>query len=168
VTLEDLTGLTERDATARLSEDGLRFTVQEQHDPEVPRNVVIATEPEAGETLEVGQSVKLIVSLGPEPVTIPNLFGLDPGDAENQLRDLGLSISISNATEQVEDPNLDGKVVGQFPAAGATALPGDVITVTLGRTPPTTTTTSTTTTTTTTSTTTTSTTVPDTSTTEPP
>jgi beta-lactam-binding protein with PASTA domain/serine/threonine protein kinase len=170
VTLEDLTGLTERDATARLSEDGLRFTVQEQHDPEVPRNVVIATEPAAGETLEVGQSVKLVVSLGPEPVTIPNLFGLDPGDAENQLRDLGLSISISNATEQVDDPNLDGRVVGQFPAAGATALPGDVITVTLGRTPPTTTTTSTTTTTTTTtSTTTTSTTVPDTtSPTEPP
>ncbi|HJR93173.1 MAG TPA: Stk1 family PASTA domain-containing Ser/Thr kinase [Acidimicrobiia bacterium] len=160
VDLEDLSGLTERDAIARLQEEGLRFTVQEQHDPEVPRGVVIGTEPVAGETLEVGDSVKLIVSLGPEPVTIPNLFGLDPDAAEAQLNELGLGISISNATEQVDDPALDGRVVGQFPAANATALPGDVITVTLGRTPPTTTTTTTSTTTTTTTPPTTSTTVP--------
>ncbi|MGH8911378.1 MAG: PASTA domain-containing protein, partial [Acidimicrobiia bacterium] len=160
VDLENLEGLTERDAGARLSDVGLRYTVQDEHSEEVPRGVVIGTEPEAGTTMEVGQTVLLIVSLGPEPITIPNLFGLDPGDAEQQLSDLGLGISISNATETVDDPALDGAVVGQFPAAGATALPGDVITVTLGRTPPTTTTTSTTTTTTTPPTT--STTVPDT------
>ena len=165
VVLEDLQGLTERDASVRLSDANLRFTVDEEYSDEVPRGQVIRTDPAAGEEVEVGGTVLLVVSLGPEPVTIPDLYGLDPNDAQSALADVGLGMTISNATQQVDDPNLDGKVVGQFPAAGATAVPGDVITVTLGRTPPTTTTTSTTTTTTSTTTTTTTTTVPSTTTT---
>lgn len=169
VDLEDLEGLTERDAGQRLQAIGIRYTVDEEYSASVPAGVVIRTNPEAGATLEVGDSVVLVVSRGPEPVTIPNLFGMDPGQAETALRNIGLRISISNATETVSDPNLDGKVVGQFPAAGATALPGDAVTVTLGEAPPETTTTTTTTTSTSTTTTTTppDTTVPDDTTPEP-
>lgn len=149
VELEDLTGLTERDAGQRLQDAGLRFTVDESYDPEVPEGLVIETDPVAGTTMEVGETVLLTVSLGPQPVEIPDLSGLTPDEAENVLEELGLELSISNATETVDDRDLDGRVVGQFPAAGNTALPGDSVTVTLGRAPATTTTTEPTTTTTT-------------------
>ena len=167
VVLEDLEGLTERDASQRLSGEGLRFSVEEEFSNEVPEGVVIRSEPEAGTEVEVGDTVLLVVSRGPEPVEIPSLIGLTPEDAEAELADLGLGINISNASVTVDDPNLDGRVAQQFPSAGSTAVPGDVITVTLGRTPPTTTTTTSTTTTTTTTPPTTETTTETTSTTEP-
>ncbi len=162
VVLEDLEGLTERDASQRLSDVGLRFTVDEEHSDEVPQGLVIRTDPPEGTELEVGDTVLLVVSRGPQPVQIPNLFGLTPDEARNALANRNLGMNISNATETVTDPTLDGRVVGQFPAAGNTAVPGDVITVTLGRTPPTTTTTTTTAPETTTTT------VPDTTTTTEP
>src|SRR5690606_672549 len=60
VELEDLSGLTERDATQRLNNLGLRVTVSEEYHPEVPRGSVITTDPEPGATLEVGETVLLV------------------------------------------------------------------------------------------------------------
>jgi serine/threonine-protein kinase len=146
-----LEGETERDAVTALQRLGLLSTVQDEFSSTVDEGLVIRTDPEAGEEVRSGDTILLVVSQGPEPVEVPDLLGLTPGQAETRLEDRGLQINVSNSTQPVVDASQDGRVVDQFPDDGVEVFPGDVVTVTLGEfTPPPTTTTTTSTTTTTT------------------
>jgi len=147
VVLPDVTGMSERDATAELNGLGLRVAVNEEYDDDVADGDVIRTEPEAGQEVLSGDTILLVVSLGPEPVPVPDLSGMTEQQATNALNEVGLVIRVANTTQPVADPNQDGLVVDQVPSPGATANQGDTVTVTLGEfTPPPTTTTTTTTT----------------------
>jgi len=151
IELPDVTGESERDATAELNDLGLRVSVNEEFSDDVAEEDVIRTDPEAGTEVRSGDVILLVVSLGPEPVQVPDLSGMTEQEATNALNDVGLVIRVANTTQPVADPNQDGLVVDQVPAPGATAEQGDTVTVTLGEfTPPPTTTTTTPPTTTTT------------------
>lgn len=142
IILPDLTGETERDATTQLAELGLKWIIDEIHDDTVPSSVVISTDPVAGTEVLSGDTILLLVSLGPEPVEVPNLFGLSEGDAQVIIDDIGLVLNVSTSTQPVADPVQDGMIVDQTPAPGSLAFPNDIVTVTLGEfvPPPTTTT----------------------------
>ena len=150
IVLPDVTDMSERDATAELNDLGLRVSVNEEYSNNVAEGDVIRTDPEPGTEVLSGDTVLLVVSLGREPVTVPDLSGMTEQQATNALNSVGLVIRVANTRQPVADPNQDGLVVDQIPAPGATANQGDTVTVTLGEytPPPTTTTTSTTTTTT--------------------
>ncbi len=143
VEVPDVEGMTERDATAELTNLGLRVTVNEEFSTEVTRGDVIRQDPEAGETAFSGDVVLIVVSLGPAPVEVPDLSGLTESEAAAALADIGLNLRVSNATQPVADPGQDGVVVNQVPGEGTTVDEGDTVTVTLGEfiPPPTTTTT---------------------------
>jgi serine/threonine-protein kinase len=143
VVLPELADFTERDAVAELNELGLLFTIDEEYSDSVEDGLVIRTDPEANTELQSGDTVLLVISLGPAPVEVPNLLGLTPGQAEDILADLGLELSVASSTQPVADPGQNGLVVSQVPSVGATVFPGDIVTVTLGEfePPPTTTTT---------------------------
>ncbi len=144
VVLPDVTGMSERDATADLNDLGLRVSVNEEFNNDVPEGDVISTDPVAGEEVLSGDIILLVVSLGPEPVPVPDLSGMTEQQATNTLNDVGLVIRVANTRVPVADPNQDGLVVDQVPGPGATAEQGDTVTVTLGEyTPPPTTTTTT-------------------------
>jgi serine/threonine-protein kinase len=145
VILPDLTNFSERDAVAELNRLGLLFSFDEEFSDEVAEDDVIRTDPPANTEMQSGDTVLLVISQGPEPVEVPNLTGLTPGQAEDILEDLGLELNVSNATQPVADPGQDGRVVSQSPGVGSTVIPGDIVTVTLGEfePPPTTTTTTT-------------------------
>jgi eukaryotic-like serine/threonine-protein kinase len=140
-----LEGETERDAINTLTSLGLLFSVNDEFSSTVAEGLVIRTDPEAGQEVRSGDTILLVVSQGPEPVEVPDLIGLTPGQAETRLNERGLEINVSNSTQPVVDATQDGRVVDQFPDEGVTVFPGDVVTVTLGEfTPPPTTTTTTT------------------------
>ena len=130
VTLEDLTGLTEREATSKLAQLGLTWEITEKFSTDVEKGRVVSTDPAADSQLEPGSVVTLVVSKGPEPVQVPDLFGLTPEAARTRLERDGLALRVSAGTQQVTDPNLVGRVVSQFPAAGILVDPGSQITVT--------------------------------------
>lgn len=136
VEVPEVEGLPEREAITALQDLGLRFTVEEEYHSSVPNGLVIRSEPVAGTEIQSGETVKLIVSRGPQPVEIPNLLGLTESQARAVLADLGLDTNVS-APQPVPDPSQDGIVVAQFPSVGASVLPGDIVTITLGNyTPP--------------------------------
>ena len=150
VVLPDLTNMSERQAIATLTDLGLEWQVNDQFDDTVPEDIVIRTDPVAGEEIFAGERVLLIVSLGPAPVDVPNLIGQTEEDARNITEDAGLVFRVSNARQPVADPAQHGLVVDQVPDPGTTVDRGDTVTVTLGEyTPPPTTTTQPPTTTTT-------------------
>ena len=136
--------MTEREATAELNDLGLRVSVNEEFNDDFAEGEVIRTEPTAGTEVQSGDTILLIVSLGPTPVTVPDLDEMTESEATNTLNALNLVIRVANTRQPVTNPDLDGRVVDQVPAAGTTAEQGDTVTVTLGQyTPPPTTTTTT-------------------------
>jgi serine/threonine-protein kinase len=133
VVVPNVVDMSERDATAALRDLGLLVTVNDEFSSEVPNGFVISSDPVAGTEAETGETVLLVVSQGPRPVTVPNLTGLTPSQAQAQLENLGLVMATSSATQPVVDPGQDGRVVSQFPTQGTTLFPGDVVTITLGK-----------------------------------
>lgn len=146
---QDLVGRTSVDARFWLIDHGLDWTLEEEFSATVAEGIVIRTDPVGGTEVNVGETVTLVVSKGPEPVQVPDLTGMTEEQARAAVEGVGLSLIVSSSTVEVA-PDQDGKVVSQTPAVGATTPPGTAVTVVLGKAPPTTTTSTTTTTTTTT------------------
>jgi serine/threonine-protein kinase len=144
-----LTDLSERDATAQLQALGLLVRVQDEYSDTVDPDLVIRTDPVAGTEVQIGDTVLIVVSLGPAPVEVPELIGLNEAQAEAALDQRGLNMTTT--TELVVDSSQHGRVIDQDPGPGETLFPGDTVEVTIGEfVAPTTTTVPTTTTTTTT------------------
>lgn len=141
VPVPQIEGLPQAGALSELSQAGLNWDVVTEFSPDVEAGTVIRSEPEAGVEVEPASVVVVVVSDGPEPVTVPDLFGMTEDEARTAVEALGLTLRVSAATIPVQDPSLVGRVVEQNPEDGASLLPGNVVNVTLGAAPPTTTTT---------------------------
>lgn len=91
-------------------------------DPLVPVGQVRAQLPVGGTAAAAGDSVRLEVSRGPAPVTVPRVVGLDLLNAGERLLDANLLLG---ATSYVNRDDLPlGTVIEQAPAPGRDALPG--------------------------------------------
>jgi eukaryotic-like serine/threonine-protein kinase len=147
VEVPDVTDMTEREAITALTALGLVPSFNEEYSQEVAEGVVIRQDPVGGTEAIAGDTVLLVVSLGPEPVQVPDLSNMTEAEARQAVESRNLVFNVSNSTQPVADQSQDGRVVSQVPSAGTTVDQGDTVTVTLGEyTPPPTTTTTTTTT----------------------
>ncbi len=139
--MEDFAGLLYQTVKFRLESEGLIVQETREFSDEFDVDFVVRTDPASG-AVDVGSTVVVYVSDGPEPREVPSLFGMTPEDATAALEELGLLLDVSDAT--IENAELAGTIADQFPASGADAQPGDTITVILFAAPATTTTTTTT------------------------
>lgn len=114
--IPDLTGTTEEVAVQTLRElDLVAVAVDESHE-EIPSGSVIGTYPEAGEVVEVGTTVRVLVSSGPVRAIVPDLHGLPLADATEELERLGLIVGL---TSTVDDPVIPGgSVIESSPGPG--------------------------------------------------
>jgi len=85
--LPDVSGQTQADALAALQLLGLTVdpTIITENNPDVPAGTVIRTDPPAGTTMQQGDTIKLVVSAGPNQVAIPPTEGLSQANAEALL-----------------------------------------------------------------------------------
>ena len=122
--MPNLEGMTKDEATAKLAEYGDGFFVvstSEQYDDNIEEGKLISQDPARNTQCEKGTQVSLVFSKGKKPaatVTVPNLKGMTPSQAESALAKLNLK---SNDVE-------NGKVASQDQAAGSDAKEGDTIT----------------------------------------
>lgn len=142
VLIEDLRGRPEIDATFVLESLNLIIERDEEFDEEVEEGRVARTEPMAGTVVAAGSVVKLWISLGPEPVVVPNIVGMTPEAARVALEELNLLYRESVTTVEVEEA-FNGLVAEQSVGAGTEVDPGTTVTATIGEAPPPTTTTTT-------------------------
>ncbi len=142
VLLEDFRGRPEIDATFVIENAGLTVEREEEFDEEVEEGRVARTEPQAGTLVPAGSIVKLWISLGPEPVVVPNIVGMTPDAARAALETVNLVYRESVTTVEVEEA-FNGLVAEQSIGAGTEADPGTTVTATIGEAPPPTTTTTT-------------------------
>ena len=135
VIVPGLVNLSERDATAQLQALGLLVRVQDEYSDTVGQDLVIRSDPVADTEVQLGDTVLIVVSLGPAPVEVPDLVGMEQNEAEDTLAGLGLGMVVE--IQPVADAAQDGIVIDQNPNAGEMLLPGDQVNVMVGQfTPP--------------------------------
>lgn len=84
----------------------------------------------SGRTVREGQNVTLTVSLGTQYVTVPDLTNYVQADAEQQLKDLGVSVLV---TQAVDTTVASGAVIRTDPAAGSQVAAGSTVVVYISR-----------------------------------
>lgn len=130
VKVPDVTGLSLAKAQGQLEDAGLKVATTEAFSDSVPKGSVISQKPDANVLLEVGSTVTLEISKGPEVIIVPDVRTMSEADAKKALKDLGLEPKVTYVTS----PD-DGIVINQFPIPGASAKRGDVVEIEVGKQP---------------------------------
>ncbi|QNP73192.1 Stk1 family PASTA domain-containing Ser/Thr kinase [Streptomyces roseirectus] len=133
VRVPDVTGVSQAEATGRLTAAGLEpGLVTSEFNDSVAKGTVIRTAPAVGTSRRAGSAVALVVSKG-AAVEVPDVTGDDLDAATAELEEAGLKVAISST--QVNSELDKGKVAEQSPGAGGEAAEGDTITLTLSKGP---------------------------------
>jgi serine/threonine-protein kinase len=119
-------GQTLSQAQKEITAAGLKYTVQEQPNPTVPKNIVISTSPPNGNVVPAGSSVILVVSTGPKMVSVPNVKHDSVSQAQSTLQAAGFRVSVQTANNSTASP---GTVVKQDPTSGTKAKFGSLVTI---------------------------------------
>ena len=122
-TTPDLAGLTEAQAIAAVEDAGLVVDpLRDVFSDLVPSGEVASQQPLGGTAIAAGGSVEVSISLGPVPVTVPDIIGLTEADAMAEVDAAGLT---TGAVAFVNDPNMPvGAVLTQDPPPRSKAGPG--------------------------------------------
>jgi beta-lactam-binding protein with PASTA domain len=119
-------------ATSQLSTAGLAVTQAQEPSERVDAGAVIRTDPAAGQVVNKGSAVKIIVSSGPPQVAVPMVTGLSESEARDQLQAAGFLASKSDVDVPFGAPQA-GKVVSQSPTAGTPAAKGSTVSIIVGK-----------------------------------
>jgi serine/threonine-protein kinase len=125
VKIPDLAGSTKAAATAALTKRGLEVTATEEFSKTVAAGRVITSTPKPGTTAPKGSTVALVVSKGPPPVVVPDLYRIAEDEARATLRGLGLKVSVVYPIGITPF----GLVVKQSAKAGSTVPWGSTVTI---------------------------------------
>lgn len=116
VTVPDLSGASGAEAVRTLSVLGLVGVTEEVYDEEVPQTLVVGTDPPEGARAVPGSEVRVRVSIGPEPRTVPDVVGQPSLEA---FAELGRSeLRIGRVTRRVSSDAEPRTVLSLDPAPG--------------------------------------------------
>ena len=125
VTVPDVVGKTQADATKVLEDAGLKVgEITSEHDPEAAAGIVLLQDPGVGTDVDDGTAVALTVSSGPGTAAVPDVVGMTRADAESTLADAGF---VPASVTQYDMTAPAGEVVEQLPAGGEPATTGSQV-----------------------------------------
>ena len=132
VVLADYSGMTQDEVNASQQVASGQITVnwEQEYSNDYAAGYVYKQSPVAGRTVREGQSVTLTVSLGIQYVTVPDLTNYVQADGEQQLKDLGVSVLV---TQAVDETVAAGSIIRTDPAAGSQVAAGTTVVVYVSR-----------------------------------
>ena len=133
IEVPDVTDKTEDAATVILENAGFKVEVKEENSKDVEKGKVIRQSPSAGQKLDKGQTVIIVVSTGEEDVTVPNVTGLTKDDAIAKLSAANLRYSITSY--EYSDSYAAGYVMYQNYGSGEKVAPDTVINIKISKGP---------------------------------
>lgn len=133
--LPDVSGMTRADAEKWINNLKLDITIkiEEVNDDKVKPGKVIRTEPTANSDVSSGDTVKLIISKGKEPVEVPKVTGMTVSSATNILT--GSSYNLKVDYEYVFDDADKDTVIAQSISQGTSVEEGTEIVLTVSKGP---------------------------------
>ena len=95
VNMPDVVGRTKDEAQALFDSLQLKATYSEEYSDTVPNGSIISASQTVGTQLHWGDTVDVVVSKGPQMVTLPDVTGKSTSDATAALQALGLEVKVS-------------------------------------------------------------------------
>lgn len=131
-TMPSVVNTTRENAEVAIKNAGLAVgSITEEFSDTVAAGNVISQSAAAGNSVEEGVTIDLVVSKGPEKVTMPNLWGNPKERAIEKLHALGLSVEVY---EEYSDET-EGRVFKTSPAADEKVAPGSMVQIYLSKGP---------------------------------
>jgi beta-lactam-binding protein with PASTA domain/predicted Ser/Thr protein kinase len=124
----DVVGQSEANARSEIEGAGLRVGKVTEKASEEESGTVIEQTPAAGESVDRGEAVDLVVARG---VPVPDVVDSTEEEATATLEDAGFEVRVREQT--VTDPAQDGVVLEQSPAADEERRQGSRVTIVVGR-----------------------------------
>ena len=126
VVMPELEGLSVRDATLVLKNEGVRFFVTEAYSSEVESGRIISSTPSANENVYTDTSVTLVVSLGEKKTmrVVPLIVGMNESQAREAIASAGLSVG---KVSYVSSEESYGRVIWQSVTAYSSVTDGSSV-----------------------------------------
>ena len=126
VTMPNVEGLTKDAATTAITGTKLTVgTVTQQSSNTVAAGNVISQEPASGGSVAQGSPVNLVISSGPQMVTVPNVEGLTQDAATTAIT--GAKLTVGTVTQQSSNTLATGNIISQDPASGSSGAQGSPV-----------------------------------------
>ena len=126
VIVPDLSNKTETEAKAALNKLRLGVSIQKGSSDDVPEGQVYDQSPAAGVKTDVHTQVTIYISTGKETFKLDNVTGMDYDQAQSQLENDGLKVSLEFEYSDSVDKN---EVIRTSPEAGSQVAEGDTVTI---------------------------------------
>ncbi|MGM9551193.1 MAG: Stk1 family PASTA domain-containing Ser/Thr kinase [Clostridia bacterium] len=128
VKMQNLTHLTYEQAQEAIKNTNLEIVVADRvYNADYPEGTIISQIPPAGDTIEDGSEVYVVISRGTESFKLRDYTGEDPAVAIAELNEKGITdVRIS---EDVSDSVEKGLIIRQFPSADTYFKAGDPLTI---------------------------------------
>jgi eukaryotic-like serine/threonine-protein kinase len=123
VAVPNVVGLKEEQAIALIEQQGLEADVQRAANADVEKGRVFDQNPNPGTRIQKGDRVTILVSTGAPRTSVPDVVGLNYGDAVQALNDANLNAK----KHEVFSQKPVGQVVAQDPPAGEEVVEGTEI-----------------------------------------
>ena len=132
VAVPDVIGRTQPEALTILEAEGFTVETETGENDQAPENTVFEQRPGAGEKVDEGSEITIVVASAAAPVEVPNLIGQMDVDADSQLRAIDLVADF----EREDDPDVPaGTVLEQDPEPGSLLPPGSAVRLTVSNGP---------------------------------
>jgi beta-lactam-binding protein with PASTA domain/tRNA A-37 threonylcarbamoyl transferase component Bud32 len=129
VAVPNVEGLKEEAAVTLIENAGLDPEVQRAANPDAEKDRVFDQNPDPGTRIQKGDRVTLLVSTGPPKTSVPDVVGMNYGDAVQALNDVNLKAT----KHEVFSQKPVGKVISQDPPAGEQVVEGTEIVLDVSR-----------------------------------
>lgn len=125
IKIPGIIGKTEAQGKKMIEDLGLVFVVDGQEKSDKPKGTIIRCVPDVGTTVKKKFQVKVILSEGPEEITVPDLRNLSSEEAQNRIVDKGLRVG--TITQENNETYAEGTVIRQDPQPEASVKKGDTV-----------------------------------------
>lgn len=125
VSVPDLKGFTEDEATAALAERGLKVGDTTREPSDEQPGTVISQKPKPGDELKKGGSVDIVLAAPPSTVAVPDVTNLSESQASQEIENAGLAVG---GTEQKFSSTVpEGNVIKTRPPANEEVARGSSV-----------------------------------------
>lgn len=132
--LPDLKKMTEAQAKTAIKDAGMKVgTVSEAYSSDIAEGLVMSQSPAAGNKVAKGTTVNIVISKGPEAISMPDLLGKDYEEAKELLEEKGLTLG--KVTKEYSSQYEKNQVMEQSVNAGENVEEGTKINLVISKGP---------------------------------
>lgn len=128
--MPNVAGLTEEKALEMLEEARVAYDIEREYSSAFEAGVVMSQSIDAGDEVEEGARVKLVISKGIEEVDVPDVVGKTAEEAKQALLNAGFQVE---EDEEYSEEIAEGLVISQTPEGETKAERGSTITIVVSK-----------------------------------